>query len=219
MTAAGLEPAGSATLDLDPAELMTAHAEAVEAVRAAVQAWGPGDGGTATTCTEWTSHQLLLHLACTARRYHRILDDALSGEPQPTVLDVDLADLNRREMAASDLRGLPADRLVEVFADFAASFADRALHAWGAGPFQRDGVDVGPAVALAAIEWHVHAWDLLRALGRDHYPRRPELLQRGWALTVPHLGIDQGGDPWTAVLLAAGRDAPHPAGRSSAERH
>ena len=215
MVAAGFAPAGSATRDLDPAELMTAHAEAVGAVCEAVEAWLPGDGGTATPCPEWTSHELLLHLACTAQRYHRILDDALAGEPQPAVLDDDLANLNRRELAASHLRGLPADRLVEVFADSAATFADRALRAWGAGPFQRDGVDVGPAVALAAIEWHVHAWDLRRALGCDYYPPHAELLRQGWASTVPHLGIDQDCDPWIAVLLAAGRDASRPSGRSN----
>lgn len=161
---------------------------------------------TPTVCPEWTALDLLRHLLCTARRYHRLLDVALAGQPETLVVDEDLAELNRRDLAAAALDGEPINGLLTSFVDAAESFSSRALAAWGFGPFQRDGVDVGPAVAPAAIEWHIHAWDLFRAAGSDYYPDDPELLRQGWELTVPHLAIDRGDDPWAAVLASAGRE-------------
>jgi hypothetical protein len=86
----------------------------------------------------------------------------------------------------------------------------------------------------ASVEWHLHAWDLARALGQDYRPADPETLRHGWLAGLPQLpaaGLagcaavpdslacagamrDRGGspagpavrdDPWHVMLRASGR--------------
>ena len=39
----------------------------------------------------------------------------------------------------------------------------------------------------ACAEWHLHAWDLARAQGKDYRPANPEILLRGWLSGMPQL--------------------------------
>ena len=63
----------------------------------------------------------------------------------------------------------------------------------------------------ACAEWHLHAWDLARSLGKDYRPADPELVLTAWQGGTPQLwaglpaepGRD---DPWYVLLLASGRD-------------
>jgi hypothetical protein len=91
----------------------------------------------------------------------------------------------------------------------------------------------------ACGEWHLHAWDFARALGKDYRPADPDILLRGWAEGMPHLvawgqldhaqaeaeeaaaacgragrrtGPAVREDPWDVMLRASGRI---PAGRIS----
>ena len=62
----------------------------------------------------------------------------------------------------------------------------------------------------ACAEWHLHAWDLARSLGKDYRPADPELVLTGWRAGMPQLwpvltGWD-GDDPWYFLLIASGRD-------------
>jgi len=64
----------------------------------------------------------------------------------------------------------------------------------------------------ACAEWHLHAWDLAKALGKDYRPAAPEIVLAGWLAGVPQLpvpppdGPDGGrGDRWHALLRVSGR--------------
>jgi hypothetical protein len=63
----------------------------------------------------------------------------------------------------------------------------------------------------ACAEWHLHAWDLARSLGKDYRPADPELVLAAWRGGTPQLwpGLDaepDGDDPWHSLLLASRRD-------------
>jgi hypothetical protein len=69
-------------------------------------------------------------------------------------------------------------------------------------------VAVGGMAGWVCAEWHLHAWDLARALGKDYRPARPEVLVAGWRAGVPFIpvpGDTAGGDAWHALLGASGR--------------
>ena len=68
----------------------------------------------------------------------------------------------------------------------------------------------------ACAEWHLHAWDLARALGASHRPADPEAVLIGWqagmvhrpAVVPGHAVAGRPGretDPWHVLLLASGR--------------
>jgi hypothetical protein len=62
----------------------------------------------------------------------------------------------------------------------------------------------------ACAEWHLHAWDLARSLGKDYRPADPELVLTVWRAGMPQLwpvlsGWDDD-DPWHFLLTASGRD-------------
>lgn len=64
----------------------------------------------------------------------------------------------------------------------------------------------------ACAEWHLHAWDLAKALGKDYQPAEPEVILAGWRAGVPQADADEAGedegsgDPWRSLLRASGRD-------------
>jgi hypothetical protein len=93
-------------------------------------------------------------------------------------------------------------------------------------------VTVGGMVGAACAEWHLHAWDLAAALGKDYQPANPEVLAAGWRAGMPHLPLGAGvavapcgaavggggrhydgagpaaGGGWRALLRASGRLSP-----------
>jgi hypothetical protein len=86
-------------------------------------------------------------------------------------------------------------------------------------------VTVAGMAGAACAEWHLHAWDLARALGLDYRPEQPEVVLDGWRAGMPHLpaaeadyalagglGFGHHRDPWHVLLLASGR-LPSWAGR------
>jgi hypothetical protein len=65
----------------------------------------------------------------------------------------------------------------------------------------------------ACVEWHLHAWDLARALGKDYRPADPEIVLAGWRAGLPQLppGRQAGdADPWLTLLGASGRSPGWP---------
>jgi hypothetical protein len=74
---------------------------------------------------------------------------------------------------------------------------------------------VAGMAGAACAEWHLHAWDLARALGADYRPADPAVVLAGWRSGMPHLPLPapgrlaglagRGTDPWHAVLAASGR--------------
>ena len=188
-------------------------------------------------CPEWRVTDLAGHLRCVADDFHEYLDDApasrlarlMATGVHPDTLARKLARQNAAELAA--LPDATGPEHIDAFASSARSYAQRLLPIWDLPHHQyRDVlVTVGGMAGAAGAEWHLHAWDLARALGKDYRPADPEILLRGWRAGLPHLlawaGIDHAGqeamaargrgarlagaavreDPWHVMLRASGR--------------
>ena len=195
-------------------------------------------------CPEWRVSDLAGHLRCVADDYHEYLDDApasrlarlMSTGAHPDTLARKLARQNAAELAA--LPDASGPEHIDAFAASARSYAQRLLPIWDLPHHQYREVlvTVGGMAGGACAEWHLHAWDLARALGKDYRPADPEILLSGWIEGMPHLRAGasrdhaagaaamargRGGrlagpalreDPWHAMLRASGRI---PLGRSS----
>jgi hypothetical protein len=175
--------------------------------------------------------------------FHEYLDDApasrlarlMATGVHPDTLARKLARQNAAELAA--LPEAPGSEHIEAFASSARSYAQRLLPMWDLPHHQyRDVlVTVGGMAGAACAEWHLHAWDLARALGKDYRPADPDILLCGWNAGMPQLlagaGLDHAGaqqhagaqeaaavrrpravaaaavreDPWLVLLRASGR--------------
>jgi uncharacterized protein (TIGR03083 family) len=169
-----------------------------------------------TPCAEWCAADLAGHLRCVADDYHEYLDDTpdsrltrlLATGADSGKLGRKLARQNAAELAA--LPDAPGPEHIAAFAASARGYALRLRAAWDL-PHHRyldTEVSVGGMSGWVAAEWHLHAWDLARALGKDYRPARPEILVAGWRAGVRHLAIDEPGprgDAWGALLRASGR--------------
>jgi Mycothiol maleylpyruvate isomerase N-terminal domain len=173
----------------------------------------------ATPCTEWRAVDLAGHLRCVADDYHEYLDDAPAsrlarlmavGLPAAS-LARKLARQNAAELAA--LPDGPGPEHIAAFAESARSYGRRLPESWDL-PHHRylgDVVTVGAMAGAACAEWHLHAWDLARSLGKDYRPADPELVLAAWRGGLPQLwpgfpARSDSDDPWRLLLLASGRD-------------
>ncbi|HUY46833.1 MAG TPA: maleylpyruvate isomerase N-terminal domain-containing protein [Streptosporangiaceae bacterium] len=186
-------------------------------------------------CPEWRVADLAGHLRCVADDYHEYLDDApasrlarlMATGAGPDSLARKLARQNAAELAA--LPDASGPEHIEAFASSARSYAQRLPPIWDLPHHQyRDVlVTVGGMAGAACAEWHLHAWDLARALGQDYRPADPDILFSGWLAGMPQLpagaalaapaaagtGGGTGGsagpvlrdDPWHVMLRASGR--------------
>jgi hypothetical protein len=151
-----------------------------------------------TTCLEWRAADLAGHLRCVADDYHEYLDDApvsrmarlMARGPSPESLARKLARQNAAELAA--LPDATGPEHIAAFTAAARAYADRALGVWDLPHHRFDDtvVTVGGMAGAACAEWHLHAWDLAAALGKDYQPASPELLAAGWRAGMPHLPLD-----------------------------
>jgi hypothetical protein len=151
-----------------------------------------------TTCQEWRAADLAGHLRCVADDYHEYLDDApgsrlarlMARSASPESLARKLARQNSAELAA--LAEATGPEHIAAFAASARAYAARVLPVWDLAHHRyRDTVvTVGGMVGAACAEWHLHAWDLAAALGKDYQPANPEILVVGWQVGVPHLPLD-----------------------------
>jgi Mycothiol maleylpyruvate isomerase N-terminal domain len=159
------------------------------------QAWeGP------TTCLEWRAADLAGHLRCVADDYHEYLDEApvsrlarlMARSASPESLTRKLARQNAAELAA--LADATGPEHIAAFMACARAYADRVLRAWDL-PHHRFGdtvVTVGGMMGAACAEWHLHAWDLAAALGKDYQPASADVLVAGWRAGMPHLPLGAG---------------------------
>ncbi|MFY9932141.1 MAG: maleylpyruvate isomerase N-terminal domain-containing protein [Streptosporangiaceae bacterium] len=172
----------------------------------------------ATPCAEWRAVDLAGHLRCVADDYHEYLDDApasrlarlMSTGPPADSLARKLARQNAAELAA--LPDVSGPEHIAAFAESARSYGRRLPLSWDLPHHQyRDTeVTVGAMAGLACGEWHLHAWDLARSLGKDYRPADPELVLAAWRAGAPQLWPElaaaEGEDPWHFLLTASGRD-------------
>jgi uncharacterized protein (TIGR03083 family) len=170
-------------------------------------------------CAEWCAVDLVGHLRCMADDYHEYLDDApdsrlsrlMATGADPGKLARKLARQNAAELAA--LPDAPGPKQVTAFAESARLYALRIRGTWELPHHEYGGttVSVGGMTGWVCAEWHLHAWDLAQALGKDYRPARPEILVAGWRSGVHYRPVDvagAAGDTWHALLIASGR-SPH----------
>jgi uncharacterized protein (TIGR03083 family) len=151
-----------------------------------------------TPCPEWRAADLAAHLRCVADDYHEYLDDApvsrlarlMGGGDAPERLARKLARQNAAELAA--LPDATGPEHIAAFTVSARAYAARVGPAWDLPHHRyRDTVvTVGGMFGAACAEWHLHAWDLARSLGKDYRPADPAVLVAGWQAGVPHLPLD-----------------------------
>ena len=181
-----------------------------------------------TPCTEWRAVDLAGHLRCIADDYHEYLDDApvsrlarlmATGVPADS-LARKLARQNAAELAA--LPDGPGDEHIAAFTESARAYGRRVYSVWDQPhhSYRGHNVTVGLMAGLACAEWHLHAWDLARTLGKDYRPADPALVLDVWRAGKPELtgaladaagagvldGARDGNDPWDTLLGASGRD-------------
>jgi uncharacterized protein (TIGR03083 family) len=186
------------------------------------------DGWAAPTpCPEWRAADLAGHLHCVADDYHEYLDEApasrlaglMARTASPESLARKLARQNAAELAA--LADATAGEHIAAFMAAARAYASRALPVWDL-PHHRYGdtvVTVGGMLGAACAEWHLHAWDLAAALGKDYQPATPEVLVAGWQAGMPHLPLDASlaVTPCGAAVGSAGNLAAPDAGAPALE--
>ncbi|HUA27552.1 MAG TPA: maleylpyruvate isomerase N-terminal domain-containing protein [Streptosporangiaceae bacterium] len=179
------------------------------------------DWAVQTPCAEWRAVDLAGHLRCVADDCHEYLDDAprsrlarlMATGAHPDTLARKLARQNAAELAA--LPDRPAAEHIAAYAESARSYAGRVGPVWDLPHhYYREAlVTVGAMAGAACAEWHLHAWDLARALGKDYRPAAPELVLEGWRAGMPQRPPGAGnlpGDPWLQLLVASGRSSNWP---------
>lgn len=175
-----------------------------------------GSWAAATPCSEWRASDLAGHLRCVADDVQEYLDDApasrlarlmATGTPADS-LARKLARQNAAELAA--LPDAPPPRHIAAFAQAARSYGRRLGPAWELPHHRYRGevVTVGDMAGAVCAEWHLHAWDLAHALGKDYRPAAPDIVLAGWSAGTPQRPLPDGSwqdDPWRVLLRASGR--------------
>jgi hypothetical protein len=184
------------------------YREGVRAVQAAVAGWSPERWAHPVRGT-WTGTDLAGHLLCAVRWHHSWLDRAEAGDASPPFRVDELAIRSRQALVG--LRPRTGDDRLQIFAEEAGRYVERLDSSW-ALPYgcPHGTLPAGAHAALAALEWHLHAWDLT---GGTHRPSDPRLLlagaaralgaaQRGlvarlWATITPQVPRSRGRWEWT----------------------
>jgi uncharacterized protein (TIGR03083 family) len=150
------------------AAVLAQYREGVAAIDAGVAGWDDADWAR-PACGVWTGTDLAGHLVTVIGWYHDWLDRGLDGRCEPAF---PIEELDARTVAAvAALPGGTGPDRIATFVASAAAYSTRLVEHWDA-PFAypRGRVTAGLHAGLAAVEWHVHAWDLCRAAGGDHEP-------------------------------------------------
>ena len=177
-------------------------------VTAAVAGWTPQDWNR-PACGTWSGTDLAGHLVTVIGWYHDWLDRGLAGIVEPAF---GIPDLDRQTAAA--LAALPAadgPTLLDEFGIAAEQYLDRIVQHWDT-PFAypRGLVTAGQHAAVAAWEWHLHAWDLATAAGVLYQPHdAATLYARGTECIAAATGSDpptlEPANPWEVMLQRTGR--------------
>jgi hypothetical protein len=190
--------------------VLESYLDGVAAIRAlAVRC---SDWSLITPCPEWRAVDLAGHLRCVAENYLEYLQDApdsrlahlFAQDAASAVLIRQQARQNAAELAV--LPPEPGPERIMAFTVSAGAYADLLRDAWDRTYLIYRGTKytAGDHAGAACLEWHLHAWDLARALDADYRPTDPDVLVAAWHWGVPHLPLEAG-DPWAAVLRSSGR--------------
>jgi uncharacterized protein (TIGR03083 family) len=156
---------------VDRSDVLSLYLEGVTTVQSVVQGW-PAERWKQPACGRWTALDVAGHLLCVARWYHHWLDRAESGDARPPFAAQELAERNGQALVG--LRPTDGADRVALFVEEAERYAERLDSSWALPyGFPHGTVPAGAHAAVAALEWHLHAWDL--AAGR-HRPADPRML-------------------------------------------
>jgi hypothetical protein len=201
-------------------EMLTLYDEGVDAF-ARLAGELAEEGWRRRACGHWSAAVLARHVAAVAGWYHEWLDRAEAGDAGPPFRGDDLAAQN--ELALVPLAETSGPAALELFVTRGRRYRERLPAAWDLPyGYPRGTVTAGLHAAVAAAEWHLHAWDLARSAGTGHRPSDPEALYRGASACIAKA---EGGlkgriasalsplgarlSPWEALLRRSGR-APGP---------
>jgi len=154
------------------ADVLAQYREGVDAVVATVAGWDDAQWAE-PACGEWSGTGLAGHLVTVIGWYHSWLDRGLAGDLDPVF---PIAALDTETVAAlAALRAGSGPARIDEFRASADAYAARLGEHWDA-PFAypRGLVTAGLHAGVAAVEWHIHAWDLAQAAGGDHEPADAE---------------------------------------------
>ncbi|WP_262402998.1 maleylpyruvate isomerase N-terminal domain-containing protein, partial [Actinomadura sp. CNU-125] len=172
------------------------------------------DWNVPTPCSDWQLIDLAGHLRCVGENFLEYLQDApdsrlaklFAREGATAVLIRQQARQNAAELAV--LPPEPGPERIMAFGVSAGAYADLMPDMWDRTHLIYRGTKytVGDHAGAACVEWHLHAWDMARALGTDYRPRRPRPAGVGVALgrPAPAAGLGRG---------VGGGAAPRRAGR------
>ena len=192
-------------------EVDAAYAAGVDAVQEVTAGFGVTDWSR-PACGTWTGTDLAGHLVTVVGWYHEWLDRAEAGDASPAF---PASELDARTAAA--LTALPpasGPARVAEFARRATDYRARLREHWDLPyGYPRGTVTAGLHAALAAWEWHVHAWDLATAAGTTHRPDdAATIFARGMECftRATHVVLvpEPTGDRWAALLRRTGRRGP-----------
>jgi uncharacterized protein (TIGR03083 family) len=204
--------------------------DGVEAIEAMASRYDPDQWTLITPCDDWDATDLAGHVLCVSGWYHQWLDRAEAGESDKPFERSALPEQNRLALAdltADEEAAVVGPVRIDQFAASARAYAERLPDRWDL-PYGYPGgsVTAGLHAGVAALEWHVHAWDLGQVIGVEHRPSDPDVLVRAAATAqaasqvAPHRGrglaavvgrsvaarrARQAGDPWQFLLGVAGR--------------
>ena len=159
--------------------VLAQYREGVAAVGAAVEGWADADWDR-PACGVWSGVDVAGHLVTVIGWYHGWLDRGLAGQSEPAF---PIAELDARTAAAlATLSEGPGPDRIDAFVAAADAYAVRLAEHWDTPyGYPRGSVTAGLHAGVAAVEWHVHTWDLRRSVGADHVPSDPAGLFLGAA--------------------------------------
>lgn len=185
---------------------------AIEAGIVAVETAAAGsDPGRPTACSAWTVHDLVRHLEAIAGAYVLWVGAAIGGRVGTMRTPDALRAYN--DLMLQRLPQLPTEQHLERFRALADDHRRLVGAGWGQPMMRTPGdtvLRVGDHGGLAALEWHLHAWDLGGATSGAHRPSVPvvEVLCTTWDDTLVDLTDtmrDASEEPWQSLLAATGR--------------
>lgn len=137
----------------------------------------------APACGTWDGADTALHVLGVARWYGQWLDRALAGTTSLPFPATEIDQHTNENLEA--LRGIDGPTATEQFGKTALAYLDRATDNWDLPySYPYGTATVGLHLGVAATEWHLHAFDLARSIGRVHEPHDAPALFRAAGLCV-----------------------------------
>lgn len=206
-----------ASSDLTHSDVCDLYESGVAAVVEQADAWSPADWGR-PACGQWDRTDTVRHLCAVITWYHTWLDRAVDGDSSPPFEPDEFEQLN--QAGVDERHDIAGPEAVARFERDAGAYLDRTSQNWDLDfGFPLGTVTVGHHVAVAATEWHLHAWDLTSSDPHPHTPERPIELFRATGEAMAEL---EGGlrgrllqmvvpvvarrAPWESMLKRSGRN-------------